>query len=105
MPETDNVLLYRAVSWAEFDEVTRTGVFSVRESTVEGKYFAESFDAAVAWGAAFQSLEGFRILVVEFDASTVDEMLHWPRLDGIGPARFAPLEVANKARTIQEARP
>lgn len=101
MPGT--VKLFRAVSEAEFDDVLQTGRFSAIRSSIEGKFFAESSEDARAWGEAFESSGRFRILEVEVAAADLQTMRFWPRLDGIGPAWMASIEIANRAIAIREA--
>lgn len=103
MPQNDIVTLYRAVSEAEFERVLNTKRFSVTHGSMDAKFFAERFDDARTWGRRFESSGRFRILEVEFAAEVVQMMRSWQRLDGIGPARMATIELANRAMAIREA--
>jgi hypothetical protein len=85
------VLLYRAVSALEFERVMRTGRFAPTPGSLAGKFFAESPEHAARWGAHLEGPGNFRILEVEVLVSTADTFRRWPRLDGVGPARYAEL--------------
>jgi hypothetical protein len=85
------VLLYRAVSLLEFERVMRTGRFTPMPGSLAGKFFAESPEHAARWGDHLEGPGNFRILEVEVLAATADTFRRWPRLDGVGPARYAEL--------------
>jgi hypothetical protein len=101
--ETGAVKLYRAVSEEEFAQVLRTGRFSSAPGSMEGKFFAERLEDARMWGERFESFGQFRMLEVEMELMVVQAMRYWPRLDGIGPAWLATIELANRAVAIREA--
>lgn len=84
------VPLFRAVSLAEFGDVTNHGSLRAGpNSFAAGKFFAESGGDALQWGAALEGTGNFRVLEVEFPNVVVDQFMRFNRLDNIGPARFA----------------
>ena len=85
------VTLYRAVSQAELDDIARSGGFRPSLHSMQGKWFAESADDAAAWGRAFYRYGGgaFYIVQASVPRAVADRMFRHPRLDGIGPARYA----------------
>jgi hypothetical protein len=85
--------LFRAVSHAEFADVTACGMFrQSSNSYANGKFFAESGGDALQWGRALEGAGNFRILEVEFTQVVADRFMRFGRLDGIGPARFGGLD-------------
>jgi hypothetical protein len=92
-----SILLYRAVCQAEYDEFQSTRQFAAISSSVQGKWFALERVHAQLWGTWFASKSGIphdRIIAVEMPL----EMYHqfepvYEKLDGIGPACFAPIEL------------
>jgi hypothetical protein len=94
---TVTVLLFRAVSHAEFADVTNHGIFRAGpNSYATGKFFAEAGGDALQWGAALEGLGNFRILGVEFPKVVADQFMRFNRLDNIGPARFARFDELNQ---------
>lgn len=86
------IKLYRAVSEAEFQDVMSSGQFRVVPGSLEGKWFAERADDAREWGRRFARTSGIphdRIVEAEVDSATADQFFRLPRLDEVGPARFA----------------
>jgi hypothetical protein len=94
------VLLYRAVGQAEFDELMETGTFQQGPNSLEGKWFAESPEAATDWGERLNGPGNYRIIEVEVPASVADTFFRNPMLDSIGPARYANPSVLNSAGPI-----
>jgi hypothetical protein len=84
--------LYRAVSFAEFIQLTQTGRFEIVGGSVEGKYFAENMTDAAAWGNLLFGASNFRIVEVILPTSIAAALFRIEPLDGIGPARFADIE-------------
>lgn len=89
--------LYRCMSEVEFADLVASGEFrSAPQSYEDGKWFAERAEDAVKWGQWFDSVESApvrRIIVeIELPLAVADGLLRRPLLDGIGPARFVPLE-------------
>ena len=85
------VTLYRAVSEEEFQQLLNTDQFQTASHTLEGKFFAETPEHAVAWGEALEGSGQYRIVEVQLTTHVADELIRWERLDGIGPARYADL--------------
>jgi hypothetical protein len=91
------VLLFRAVSHAEFADVTNHGILRAGpRSYATGKFFAESGGDALGWGIALEGAGNFRILEVEFPKVVADQFMRFNRLDNIGPARFARFDELNR---------
>ena len=94
MSERSSVGLYRTVSFAEDVQLSNTGAFEVQ--SVEGKHFWETPEDAVAFGerpGTYYEPDGFRIVRVLVPESVAGAMHRWEPLDGIGPARFVPLDL------------
>jgi len=85
--------LYRAVSYAEYDEITATGVLRAGPNSYEfGKFFAETGENAAQWGTRLEGAGNFRVIEVQFPTSTANQFQLFQNLDGIGPARFGTFE-------------
>jgi len=100
--------VYRAVCDVEFAEIIATGRFSLAPNSLEGKWFAESFEAAREWGDAFFRMSGVshdKIVVTELAEDAADRLFRIPLLDGIGPARFAAIDELNSLLSVREATP
>jgi hypothetical protein len=98
------VKLYRAMCDAELGELLATGIFRAAPGAIEGKWFAESVYDAAIWGDYFESVTGIkndRIVEVELGEEIAESLFRIPRLDGVGPARFATVEQLAGA-TIRE---
>lgn len=91
------VLLFRAVSHAEFADVTNHGILRAGpNSFAMGKFFAESGGDTLQWAAALEGPGNFRILEMEFPKMVADQFMRFNRLDNIGPARFARFDELNR---------
>jgi len=86
------VILYRAVSIFEYNQLMTTRRFEIVAESVEGKYFAETASGAAEWGRRLFEITPHRILQLTFDQRLADQFYRWQRLDGIGPARYATIE-------------
>ena len=84
--------LYRAVSEAEFQDLTQNRVFQSGPSSLEGKWFAESADDAVEWGDLLQGPGNYRIIEVELSNEAAKQFFRVEKLDNIGPARYGELD-------------
>jgi hypothetical protein len=94
------VILFRAVSHAEFADATTFGVFRQGPNTyASGKFFAESCGDALQWGNALEGLGNFRVLEAEFPKTVADRFMRWSRLDGIGPPDLADLTSSTNQRS------
>lgn len=85
------VILYRAVSEGEFQQLMRTGKFEAVPSSLEGKFFAESPEDAAQWGEMLEGASHYRIVEVALPAGVAESLMRWEKLDGIGPARYGAL--------------
>jgi hypothetical protein len=84
--------LYRAVSFAEHDDLMATGRFAQGPNSLGGKWFAESVDHADQWGELLEGAGNFRIISAELPTNVADQMMRVEKLDQIGPARYGELE-------------
>ncbi|MGI4789569.1 MAG: hypothetical protein ACRYFS_12040 [Janthinobacterium lividum] len=83
--------LYRAVSQAELDDITASGVFRQDgDSFVFGKWFALSYQNAATWSRWFAGRDGLRYYVVETEvaASIASQLTVKENLDNIVSAVF-----------------
>ena len=83
----DRIQLFRHVDAVELQDIKAIGEFRLGLHST-GKYFAESAEHAREWGQLLNKGEG-AIVETILPRSVADEMYHWPKLDSIGPARFA----------------
>lgn len=81
--------LYRAVSFAKYQQLVQSGRFEIVASSLEGKYFAESLAAANEWGERLFGAGNYRLVEVTVPAATAAQFYRLEHLDRIGPARFA----------------
>ena len=85
--ESGGTTLYRAVSHAEYADITTSGVFRPGPNSYEfGKFFAESGEHAAQWGRRLEGAGNFRVIEAQFPSSTANQFLRWdnPILDNIG---------------------
>ena len=87
----ETVILYRAVSEGECQQLMQTGRFASVPSSLEGKFFAESAEDAAQWGKILEGAGHYRIVEVALPTNVVQSLLRWEKLDGIGPARYGEL--------------
>jgi hypothetical protein len=81
--------LYRAVSDAEFADLTASGTFALVPHSLEGKWLAETPADAETWRCLLgESL----VIEIEVPDTNANRLFRIQRLDGIGPARYAELE-------------
>jgi hypothetical protein len=99
MVESESTILYRAVSEQEFQELMRTHGFTAGPNGLEGKWFAERGEDAVAWGTQLSQGASFRVIQVRFYTRDADQFERLTRLDNIGPARFADLQTLNRVES------
>ena len=93
-------LLYRAVSKEEFEDVMKDQIFRQGPNSLEGKWFAESPEAASEWGNKFYGAGNYEIIEVEVPSTTASQWFRVEGLDGIGNARYAPLGPLNGAGPV-----
>jgi hypothetical protein len=95
------VSLFRAVSLDELSDIAVYDGFRPAHNSLEGKWFAESEAAAVAWAQLLYPVDPFRIIRVDLPNDVADQMFRLPSLDQIGPARYAEgelLELVNQTK-------
>ncbi len=81
--------MFRAISYAELQDILTSGILRSGPPSFQGKWFAETIDDAAEWGHALYSGSQFHLIEVELDDAIVTTLFGLPNLDGIGPARFA----------------
>ena len=90
--------LFRAVSKAEYKQILKTSKFEVGPNSYEGgKFFAESLNHANQWGQKFYGSGNFYAVEARVSSNVADQMIRWPKLDGIGPARFGTFDQLENA--------
>jgi hypothetical protein len=100
--------LYRAVGYAELQDVLATGVLRPGPPSFQGKWFAESPVDAARWGRQLSRLTGgdpFHLIEVEVDDATAAGWFRLPNLDQIGPAWYADIPDLPPVRFVQEVLP
>lgn len=90
--------LFRAVTQGEIDSIKANGGFSAGTNSLGGKWFAESAADAQRWGDLMNGEGNSIILRVDLPTSQADQLMRYPRLDGIGPARYGELDQLNGAK-------
>jgi hypothetical protein len=101
----ETVRLYRAVSEAEFQQITRSGQFEVVPQSSPGKYSATTVQDAGAFGQRMMGAGNYRIIQVDVGSTAVGQFYYWERIDSIGPAYLGTMDQLNGAYTnILEAR-
>lgn len=78
---------YRAVSQAEYDEIIKSGRFSLSPNSVEGKYFSDTIEGVVRHGDGLEGAGKYRIIEADIP-NNAPSLYTWENLDGHGPARF-----------------
>lgn len=92
--EIATLSLYRAVSPLELADIRTVGRFRSVAGAMEGKWFAELLDDALAWGnQLYPKGDVFHVVRAFVPQDAADLMFRIPRLDQIGPARYADEEV------------
>jgi hypothetical protein len=81
-------------------------MFQITTNSLEGKFFAETPEAAQQWGLYLQGKGNFRVVSITFPREILDELLRFGNLDATGNAYFADyskLELLSKsALAIEE---
>jgi RHS repeat-associated protein len=85
---------YRAVSQAEYDDALATGSFNQGPNSLEGKWFADSYDNALLHGDALQGPGNFNILEADLP-NNAPSLFKLQNLDGRGPATYIHLDDLN----------
>ena len=86
------ISLYRSVSHEEYNQLASTKTFSIGPNSLEGKFFAESYMDAKAWGDVMNGVGNHQVVEISVTKLVAEQMMRWERLDGIGPARYATLD-------------
>jgi hypothetical protein len=79
--------VFRAIGEAEYLDVLNSGQFREGPGTLEGKWFADTLDGALAYAARFYSDGRYWILEAEVP-NEAPSLFQEPNLDGHGPARY-----------------
>ena len=88
------VRLYRTVSRPEYADLQARGSYRPY-GAANGKYFWETLGAAQMFGertAGHYRPAGYRIVGPDGPAPVAASFYRWARLDGVGPALFAPAD-------------
>ena len=91
---SDFTTAYRAVSQAEYDDALATGSFNQGPNSLEGKWFADSYDNALLHGDALQGPGNFNILEADLP-NNAPSLFKLQNLDGRGPATYIHLDDLN----------
>jgi hypothetical protein len=85
------IKLYRASSAAEWADIQAIDAFRCIPSSMQGHWFAESAADAARWGNLLYpgGNQPFVVVEVEVPTAAADLLFRLPKLDNIGPARFA----------------
>jgi hypothetical protein len=79
--------LYRAVSYAELQDILASGVLRPGPPSFQGKWLAESIGDAAEWGRRLYPNGQFHLIEVEVPDVVAQGLFRLPNLDQIGPAR------------------
>ncbi len=97
VPGGRSVRVYRAACDAEYQHWRRTRTFEIAANTVEGKWFALSREDAIQWGRWMTrklAVANDKIIAAQMPEELYDQFdPKLDRLDGIGPAVYAPIEL------------
>ena len=89
--------LYRAMSNAEYGDLTKHGIFGVKNGTMAEKWMATTYDDAVAWGKLLYGEADFRIVEITVPTKSLNGMYYADyALDGIGHAYCANYKYLNE---------
>jgi RHS repeat-associated protein len=85
----DTTRVYRAVSEAEYQQILRTGRFEQGPNSLEGKWFADTYDSAKLHGdAIYEKWGNKQYRIVEADIPN-ERVMHIDRnIDRRGPGRY-----------------
>jgi hypothetical protein len=81
--------LFRAVSYAELQDILFSGVLRPGPPSFQGKWLAEFADHAAEWGRALYQSVPFHLIEVEVLDAEANTWFRLANLDSIGPALFA----------------
>jgi hypothetical protein len=81
--------MFRAISYAELQDILATGALRPGPPSFQGKWLAETPEDAAEWGRRLYSGGAFHLIEVEVDDVEANGWFRLRNLDQIGPARFA----------------
>jgi hypothetical protein len=81
--------LFRAIGYAELQDILTVGVLRPGPPSFQGKWLAERVEHAAEWGRQLYGGGSFHLIEVEVDDLIVGGFFYLPNLDRIGPARYA----------------
>lgn len=81
--------MFRAISYAELEDIHSTGVLRPGPPSFQGKWLAETIVHAAEWGRGLYLGTSFHLIEIEVDEVVAATLFRLQNLDGIGPARFA----------------
>lgn len=93
------MLLFRSMSQAERYDISDHGFRSGRNS-LEGKWFAESFEHAKCWGELLYNNSDFIICKLEISDEKYFNSFRLSNLDGVGPAVFVDITNLKDATVV-----
>ncbi|SIO92800.1 RHS repeat domain-containing protein [Vibrio spartinae] len=97
------VLLYRGMNIDEYNSLIKNQTWAYGNGSMEGKWFAESYNDAVAWGHRMgHGGDTFRVVQVDVPDEIADNFYRVEKLDNIGSARYAELEDLNAVNALNE---
>ena len=100
-PAPSTIRLYRAVSPNELADIRASFAFRSIPGSMEGKWFAEELEHAIAWGnQLYPQNQPFHVVQADLPSDVADLTFRIAFLDRIGPARYADevvLQVINQA--------
>jgi hypothetical protein len=79
---------------------SQTGVVEFGAFALLGKWFAETAEDAAKWGEFLRDAADVTVVRARIADSVLDVLERWPKLDGIGPARWvdpSQLDMFNEA--------
>jgi hypothetical protein len=87
----NSINIYRAISCEEKLSIEKSLAFIPHADHMAGKWFAEKIDDAAKWGRLFYNWDKkpFFIVLIQLPKHIAELMIKHPRLNGIGPSRYA----------------
>ena len=95
--------LYRSMSRAEYHDIKVQG-WKPGGGSMEGKWFAESYENAHTWGQTMKHGTDAKFYVVKFHVPdhVAESAFKHANLDGIGDARHLEVDVLNRHAALAE---
>ncbi|WP_202972729.1 RHS repeat-associated core domain-containing protein, partial [Methylobacterium indicum] len=92
-------VLYRSMSEAEYAGILKTGNWSTA-GTMEGKWFATTYDDAVKWGSDMgHGSDKFVVAQVTVPDRVAQNAFSTKSLDNIGPAKYVDIDTLNRSNS------